>query len=105
MKMTKRDIAIMEFIHEFWFCEITQIEQKFRLKKPRSYQIMQRLVREKLVIHERVFLLAGNRIENAEGGGGAIVHQDSSAELEIMILYNIQLVTITYDIYLYTLSH
>ena len=55
MKMTKRDIAIMEFIHEFWFCEITQIEQKFGLKKPRSYQIMQRLVREKLVIHERVF--------------------------------------------------
>lgn len=55
MKMTKRDIEILEFINEFWFCEITQIEKKFDLKKPRSYQIMQRLVREKLVIHEKVF--------------------------------------------------
>ncbi|VVC75009.1 hypothetical protein AQUSIP_02830 [Aquicella siphonis] len=55
MKMTQRDIDILEFINEFWFCEITQIEQKFDLKKPRSYQIMQRLIKEKLVIHERVF--------------------------------------------------
>ena len=55
MKMTQRDIEILEFINEFWFCEITQIEKKFDLKKPRSYQIMQRLIKEKLVIHEMVF--------------------------------------------------
>src|SRR5665213_3322824 len=55
MKMTKRDVDILSFINEFWFCEITQIERKFELKKPRCYQIMQRLVKEKLVIHERVF--------------------------------------------------
>jgi len=55
MKITERNLEIMRFINEFEFCEIIQIEKKFGLKKPRSYQIMQRLVKEKLVIHEKVF--------------------------------------------------
>lgn len=55
MKLTERDVEIMRFINEFGFCEITQIEKMFDLRKPRSYQIMQRLVSEKLVMHERVF--------------------------------------------------
>lgn len=55
MQITKRDIEILRFINEFGFCEILQIEQKFGLKKPRCYQIMQRLTKANLVIHERVF--------------------------------------------------
>lgn len=55
MKMTERDVAILRFINEFWFCEITQIEKMFNLRHPRSYQIMNRLVREKLVIHKKIF--------------------------------------------------
>jgi hypothetical protein len=55
MKLTQRDMEIMWFINEFGFCEITQIEKMFELKKPRSYQIMQRLVNEKLVIHKKIF--------------------------------------------------
>lgn len=55
MKFTKRDIEILKFINEFGFCEISQIEQKFRLKKPRCYQIMKRLVVADLVTHERIF--------------------------------------------------
>ncbi len=55
MKLIQRDLEIMRFINEFGFCEITQIEKRFGLKKPRSYQIMQRLVNEKLVIHKKIF--------------------------------------------------
>ena len=55
MKMTQRDVEILKFINEFWFCEITQIEKKFNLKQPRSYQIMNRLVRADLVIHKKIF--------------------------------------------------
>ena len=55
MKLTQRDMEIMRFINEFGFCEITQIEKRFGLKKPRSYQIMQRLTKENLIKHERVF--------------------------------------------------
>lgn len=55
MRMTERDMQILGFINDFGFCEITQIEKQFNLKKPRCYQVMQRLVKEKLVTHERVF--------------------------------------------------
>ncbi|OGT38344.1 MAG: hypothetical protein A3F11_05830 [Gammaproteobacteria bacterium RIFCSPHIGHO2_12_FULL_37_14] len=55
MKLTERDIEILSFINDFGFCEIIQIEKKFGLHRPRSYQVMQRLSKEKLVIHERVF--------------------------------------------------
>ncbi|MHB1948573.1 MAG: replication-relaxation family protein [Gammaproteobacteria bacterium] len=55
MMITKRDIEILKFINEFGFCEITQIETKFGLKKTRGYQIMKRLVDEKFVVHERIF--------------------------------------------------
>ena len=55
MQLTNRDIEILKFINEFGFCEIVQIEKKFGLKKPRCYQVMQRLIKANLVIHERVF--------------------------------------------------
>jgi len=55
MKLTERDIEILRFINEFGFCEILQIEKRFAMKKPRCYQVMQRLVKEGLVIHQRIF--------------------------------------------------
>ena len=55
MRLTERDIKILHFINDFGFCEMPQIEQMFGLVKPRSYQIMQRLVAAGLVNHERVF--------------------------------------------------
>ena len=55
MKLTQRDIEILNFINEFGFCEITQLEKKFALKQPRCYQIMKRLKDNNLVMHERIF--------------------------------------------------
>lgn len=55
MKLTQRDIEILKFINEFGFCEIKHIEKKFDLKKPRSYQVMNRLTNENLVFHKRIF--------------------------------------------------
>jgi len=55
MKITARDIEILKFINEFGFCEIIHIERKFNLKKPRCYQILQRLTEANLIKHERVF--------------------------------------------------
>ncbi len=55
MKITERDIEILKFINEFGFCEMPQIEKNFGIKKPRSYKVMQRLVKAGLVIHKRLF--------------------------------------------------
>jgi len=55
MQLTERDVKILQFINDFGFCEMPQIEKLFGLVKPRSYQIMQRLVAAGLVKHERVF--------------------------------------------------
>jgi len=55
MYLTQRDREIMTFINQFGFCEMPQIEKMFSLRKPRNYKVMQRLVREGLVIHERIF--------------------------------------------------
>src|SRR3989338_10908410 len=55
MQFTERDIEILEFINEFGFCEMPKIEKRFGLKKPRGYQIIRRLVKAELVIHQRVF--------------------------------------------------
>ena len=54
MLITKRDMEILEFINEFGFCEMPQIERRFGLKKPRSYKVVKRLVNAGLVIHEYV---------------------------------------------------
>ena len=53
--LTQRDVAILQFINAFGFCEMPQIEKKFLLKKPRSYQVMKRLITMGLVMHERIF--------------------------------------------------
>ena len=55
MQLTERDLKILQFINDFGFCEMPQIEKMFGLVKPRSYQIMQRLVAVDLVKHERIF--------------------------------------------------
>jgi DNA-binding Lrp family transcriptional regulator len=54
MQITERDIEILQFINEFGFCEMPQLEKRFNLKTPRSYKIMQRLVKAGLIIHERI---------------------------------------------------
>jgi len=55
IQITHRDMNIMSFINEVGYCEIPQIEEQFELNKPRSYQIMKRLVLAGLVFHQRVF--------------------------------------------------
>lgn len=55
MQLTERDMRILSFINDFGFCEMPQIEKMFGLVKPRSYQIIQRLIAAGLVKHERVF--------------------------------------------------
>lgn len=55
MKLTARDIDILQFINEFGFCEMPQINQRFGLRKPRNYQVINKLVRNKLLQHERIF--------------------------------------------------
>lgn len=54
-QMTERDMEIIKFINNFGFCEISQINKKFNLKKPRNYQILNRLIEAKFLKHERVF--------------------------------------------------
>ncbi|MDQ3187106.1 MAG: MarR family winged helix-turn-helix transcriptional regulator [Pseudomonadota bacterium] len=54
-KLTERDIELLKFINLFGFCEMPYLEQRFGLKKPRSYQVVNRLVEGGLVKHERVF--------------------------------------------------
>jgi len=55
IKITERDLAIIHFINECGFCEIPQIEKRFAINRPRSYQVMQRLVLAGLVLHKRIF--------------------------------------------------
>jgi DNA-binding transcriptional regulator PaaX len=54
MQITDRDIEILKFINEFGFCEMPQLEKQFGFKTPRSYKVIQRLVKAGLVIHERI---------------------------------------------------
>ena len=54
MQITDRDIEILKFINEFGFCEMPQLEKRFSFKTPRSYKVMQRLIKAELVIHERI---------------------------------------------------
>jgi len=55
MMYENRDIRIINFINEFGFCEIPQIEKQFGLNKPRAYKVMQRLIKHGYVHHERIF--------------------------------------------------
>ncbi|MEN9917257.1 MAG: hypothetical protein RLY40_1189 [Pseudomonadota bacterium] len=55
MKLTSRDVTILQFINEFGFCEMPQINQRFDLRKPRNYQLINKLMRHGLLHHERIF--------------------------------------------------
>lgn len=54
-RLTERDVQILRFINDFGFCEIKHIEKQFQFKKPRSYQVMKRLIAMDLVNHEQIF--------------------------------------------------
>jgi DNA-binding MarR family transcriptional regulator len=55
IKLTERDMEMLNFINDFGFCEMPQIEKRFSLKKPRSYQLIKRLIKTGFLRHERVF--------------------------------------------------
>jgi hypothetical protein len=55
VKLTQRDVAILHFINEFGFCEMPQINQRFNLRRPRNYQVINKLVRHNLLQHEHIF--------------------------------------------------
>jgi len=55
LKLTERDLAILQFINLFGFCEMPHLDARFGLKKPRNYQVINRLVEAGLIQHERVF--------------------------------------------------
>jgi predicted transcriptional regulator len=55
VKLTQRDVTILQFIHECGFCEMTHLDVRFGLKKSRNYRIIKRLLTAGLVVHERIF--------------------------------------------------
>src|ERR1700722_13596289 len=100
MQLTERDIRILHFINDFGFCEMPQIEKMFGLVKPRSYQIMQRLVTAGLVKHERVFHGRHGIYRLSKKGAG---HTELPALARITLgNYNHSLAVL--DVYLYLLT-
>lgn len=55
IQLTERDLAILQFINDFGFCEIPHIQKRFALGNRRTYQLMERLIEVGLVKHERIF--------------------------------------------------
>ena len=55
LQLTERDVQILVFINEFGFCTLQHLETQFCFKKPRSSQIMRRLVNAGLVVYDRIF--------------------------------------------------
>lgn len=60
MRLTKRDVEIIKFINDFGYCEMPQIMERFSLKRTWMYEIVGRLIEEKLVGHK--YLLHWQRI-------------------------------------------
>jgi hypothetical protein len=54
-QLTKRDIAILQFVNTFGFCTLPHLEQHFALKSRRAYQLMQRLIQVGYIQHQRIF--------------------------------------------------
>lgn len=48
-----RDKKILQFINQFGFCEMPHLNQRFNFKHPRNYQIMNKLKKAGLIIHEQ----------------------------------------------------
>lgn len=55
VKLTERDLEILHFINQFGFCEMPHLDKRFAMRKPRNYQVINRLVKAGLMKHERVF--------------------------------------------------
>lgn len=55
MQLTSRDEQIIHFINEFGFCEMNHISRRFDLNTPRNYQVMNRLIKNGLLAHDRIF--------------------------------------------------
>lgn len=55
IRITERDLEILNFINDFGFCEMPQLEQRFKLRKPKNYMLINRLIKVGLVKHERLF--------------------------------------------------
>ena len=55
IRITDRDIEILNFINDFGFCEMPQLQARFNLRKPKNYMLINRLIKVGLVKHERLF--------------------------------------------------
>jgi len=55
IQLTRRDMAILDFINDFGFCEMRHLERRFGMKKPIGYRLMHRLIKAGLVMHERIY--------------------------------------------------
>lgn len=55
IRITERDLEILNFINDFGFCEMPQLEKRFNLRKPKNYMLINRLIKIGLVKHERLF--------------------------------------------------
>lgn len=55
MKITKRDVEIIQFINNFGFCETNHLSKRFKLAPNRIYQLIKRLVDSGFVISKRLF--------------------------------------------------
>lgn len=54
MQLTARDEEILRFINEVGYCDIAQLMVRFELKKTWMYQLIKRLVLEKLVTYSSI---------------------------------------------------
>ena len=57
IQLTQRDIDILTFINDFGFCELEHIQCRFRISKGIGYRLLNRLIKSKLVSHQRIFHL------------------------------------------------
>jgi predicted transcriptional regulator len=54
MKLTKRDVDILQFVNEFGFCDMPQIRKRFGLKRAWMYEVMKKLVDAGLLHHQYI---------------------------------------------------
>ena len=55
MRITNRDREILRFINEVGYCTTEQLGRWFSIKMRRLYKVMERLIKAKLVMHERIY--------------------------------------------------
>jgi hypothetical protein len=55
IRITERDVSILQFVNEFGFCEIRHVQNQFGIKKRLCYSLMQRLVLGGFVTHQHIY--------------------------------------------------